>query len=291
VLKTMMITFLSVILVLINITSGGLPIVNMNVTLQKPAYIINISLPVACIDRMIYIRDLCTGTSLPYRLINSTYMQVINIENCSRIEITYVAEPTITNESIGVIVYARQYYDNVRLIWARNIVIVPSLQDLQKMRFSRSNMAILEPGHKYYIRYIILLPLTENKSRPSINVRESETKKNVNKALLYIALIFLVVIDIVVWPIVMLRRGRKISLKHRGDEKEKVEDLSDLEREILRIIRERGGEILQSELYRELGVPRTTLWRAVKRLEERGLVRVEKINRLNKIVLLRDQET
>ncbi len=47
---------------------------------------------------------------------------------------------------------------------------------------------------------------------------------------------------------------------------------------------------MQSELYRMLGVPRTTLWRAVRRLESLGYVRIVKVNRLNKIVLLKEPQ-
>ncbi len=47
---------------------------------------------------------------------------------------------------------------------------------------------------------------------------------------------------------------------------------------------------MQSELYKILGVPRTTLWRAVKRLESLGYVKIIKVNRLNKIVLLKEPQ-
>ncbi len=45
---------------------------------------------------------------------------------------------------------------------------------------------------------------------------------------------------------------------------------------------------MQSELCKILGAPRTTVWRAVRRLEKFGYVKIEKVNRLNKIVLVRD---
>jgi uncharacterized membrane protein len=44
---------------------------------------------------------------------------------------------------------------------------------------------------------------------------------------------------------------------------------------VLEYVRRRGGAY-ETDVARELGIPRTTVFRAVRRLEERGLVRVEK---------------
>ncbi len=65
-------------------------------------------------------------------------------------------------------------------------------------------------------------------------------------------------------------------------------ELRELDREIIRILKEAGGSILQRDLYRMLNVPKTTLWRAIRRLERLGFIKVEKLGRLNRIVLLRD---
>jgi len=54
-----------------------------------------------------------------------------------------------------------------------------------------------------------------------------------------------------------------------------VGGLSEVDERILAYLRERGGAY-ESEIARELGIPRTTVFRAVRRLEEAGLVVVEK---------------
>jgi len=54
-----------------------------------------------------------------------------------------------------------------------------------------------------------------------------------------------------------------------------VAGLSEVDERILAYLRERGGAY-ESEIARELGIPRTTVFRAVRRLEEAGLVVVEK---------------
>jgi uncharacterized membrane protein len=52
-------------------------------------------------------------------------------------------------------------------------------------------------------------------------------------------------------------------------------DLVEVDAKILEYVRRRGGAY-EADVARELGIPRTTVFRAVRRLEERGLVRVEK---------------
>jgi len=54
-----------------------------------------------------------------------------------------------------------------------------------------------------------------------------------------------------------------------------VGGLSEVDERILAYLRERGGAY-ESEIARDLGIPRTTVFRAVRRLEEAGLVVVEK---------------
>lgn len=66
--------------------------------------------------------------------------------------------------------------------------------------------------------------------------------------------------------------------------------LDDVDRSILSKLAEKGGEALQSELYRELSVPKTTVWRHVRRLESMGYVKVERVGGVNKVKLLRRAE-
>jgi len=63
--------------------------------------------------------------------------------------------------------------------------------------------------------------------------------------------------------------------------------LDEVDREILERIRKHGGEVVQSILYRELNIPKATLWRHVKRLEKLGYVAVERVGRDNRVKLLK----
>jgi uncharacterized membrane protein len=64
--------------------------------------------------------------------------------------------------------------------------------------------------------------------------------------------------------------------------------LDDVDKSIIRELKARGGSALQSELQDSINVPKTTLWRHVKRLERLGVVRVEKVGLQNRVTLVRD---
>lgn len=61
--------------------------------------------------------------------------------------------------------------------------------------------------------------------------------------------------------------------------------ISEQEADIIDILRKLGGKAYQSDIAKLAGLPRTTAWRYVRRLEERGLVRVVKRNRENLVIL------
>lgn len=48
-----------------------------------------------------------------------------------------------------------------------------------------------------------------------------------------------------------------------------------------------GGEAYQADLQRRLNIPKATLWRAIRRLENSGYVQVIKEGRVNKIKLVK----
>ncbi|MFQ6086151.1 MAG: helix-turn-helix transcriptional regulator, partial [Candidatus Bathyarchaeia archaeon] len=62
-------------------------------------------------------------------------------------------------------------------------------------------------------------------------------------------------------------------------------DLRRSDREVVRFIAERGGEVLESEIRSKFDLPKTTVWRLVKRLEENGIVRVKKFGKQNYVQL------
>ncbi|MGI0066233.1 MAG: helix-turn-helix transcriptional regulator [Nitrosotalea sp.] len=62
-------------------------------------------------------------------------------------------------------------------------------------------------------------------------------------------------------------------------------DLRQDDKEIVAFISEKGGQVYESELRKKFLMPRTTMWRAVKRLEREDVVEIEKVDQQNLIKL------
>ena len=62
-------------------------------------------------------------------------------------------------------------------------------------------------------------------------------------------------------------------------------DLRQEDKDIVTFISENGGKVFESELRKKFLLPRTTTWRAVKRLEREGIVEIDKIDQQNRIRL------
>ncbi len=69
---------------------------------------------------------------------------------------------------------------------------------------------------------------------------------------------------------------------------EKVLEMPDLredDKDIVKFIHENGGNVMESDLRKKFLLPRTTMWRAVKRLERHGLIEITKKDQQNLIKL------
>ena len=67
-------------------------------------------------------------------------------------------------------------------------------------------------------------------------------------------------------------------------------DLREDDKELVKFIFNNGGEVLESDLRKKFLQPRTTMWRAVKRLEREGLITIEKKDLQNLIKLRKNME-
>jgi uncharacterized membrane protein len=65
----------------------------------------------------------------------------------------------------------------------------------------------------------------------------------------------------------------------------KMPDLREDDKEIIKFIHENSGSALESDLRKKFLLPRTTMWRAVKRLERYGLIEITKKDQQNLIKL------
>ncbi len=67
-------------------------------------------------------------------------------------------------------------------------------------------------------------------------------------------------------------------------------DLREDDKEIIKFLFENGGEAKESELRKKFLQPRTTMWRAVKRLERQGIIEIEKKELQNLVRLTKKLE-
>jgi uncharacterized membrane protein len=64
-------------------------------------------------------------------------------------------------------------------------------------------------------------------------------------------------------------------------------ELDETDKLILDTLVKHGGSMLQSELLRDTGLPKTTLWRHVRKLERLGYIRIVREGRVNRLILAR----
>jgi uncharacterized membrane protein len=67
-------------------------------------------------------------------------------------------------------------------------------------------------------------------------------------------------------------------------------DLREDDQELVKFIFNNGGKALESELRKKFLQPRTTMWRAVKRLEREGVIEIEKKDLQNLVKLRKNME-
>jgi len=67
-------------------------------------------------------------------------------------------------------------------------------------------------------------------------------------------------------------------------------ELREDDKEIIKFISENGGQVLESELRKKFLQPRTTMWRAVKRLERQGIIEISKKDLQNLVKLTKELE-
>lgn len=80
------------------------------------------------------------------------------------------------------------------------------------------------------------------------------------------------------------------ALHEESPESEMVQPgLNEVDNQIIETLRNFGGELYQSDLQRLLGIPKTTLWRHIRKLADMGIIDITKEGRANKIKLLKDR--
>lgn len=141
----------------------------------------------------------------------------------------------------------------------------------------------------------------------SLALQEQSVNSSINTSSDSLSISFVIVVGVVVAGIAGLLIRKKIrsvkaivvsseNLKNNDHipDKETIykfkPELRQDDKEIIAFISAKGGQVYESELRKKFLMPRTTMWRAVKRLEREDVVEIEKIDQQNLIKLRKMEE-
>jgi len=190
--------------------------------------------------------------------------------------ISYVADVSISNES--VVSFNVETNASVKLVIPPGVVLLTPPSVVESIYASNGSITIVFRGPQR-IEYIVVSSPPQITSVPAQTPRPSEAtapqpRARQQNVLHYIVAAVALAIVLAVALLLHLR-SRKLP----------PEELDDIDRAIIKALEKRGGSAMQSELQKELAIPKTTLWRHVRRLERAGILRVEKVGQQNRVVL------
>ncbi|MEZ0249229.1 MAG: MarR family transcriptional regulator [Thermoproteus sp.] len=80
-------------------------------------------------------------------------------------------------------------------------------------------------------------------------------------------------------------RKRIVKALNSPNAHDEDEDVGDIDAQILKYLKSRGGFAYQGDIVRDLELPKSTVHKAVRRLAERGLVEIKRQGRINVVSL------
>ncbi|CAB49894.1 helix-turn-helix transcriptional regulator [Pyrococcus abyssi] len=179
-----------------------------------------------------------------------------------------------TRREGGVWVLRLAYNDSPVILRFPNDAIIVSVSDLPIMYNSSS--LILGPGN-VTVYYTL---------KSALQVEHASHKGKIK-------LIFILGIIGVMAVILKLRSGKEKKERYSEDELRRLAkkyNLNDDELNAIKYLISVGGKCKQAELRRALNLPKTTVWRMVRRLEQMGLVKLYKVGRENWVELTIDMQ-
>jgi uncharacterized membrane protein len=125
------------------------------------------------------------------------------------------------------------------------------------------------------ISYVIPIQATTTTSGISTTTSTTSIPIVLTPSLAIVGVTGIVIVLLVVGLVIFFRRRSRFL----------SEPLSPADSQMLQLIDSRGGRMFESELRDALGLPKTSVWRRVKKLEKMGLVRTRKVGSQNEIEL------
>ena len=146
----------------------------------------------------------------------------------------------------------------------------------------------------------IFTPINPTNHKPTIS---SESSFNYINAAVIGGSIIAVVIGIVLMlkrkqskslPLIIQTESTEKQTETKSNDAETIfnfrPEMREDDKEIVKFISDKGGQVLESELRKKFLQPRTTMWRAVKRLERLGVIEIDKKDLQNLVKLKKDLE-
>ncbi len=291
----------------ISIDPSGVARVELHTFIVKGANVIQLPVPPLPGTIIVHVDN----TLLPPICVNNTLYVFSPVEGNATID--YVANVTISKG-----VYSLRTMGDARLIIPPNVVLL-SLPNVTRVAYKGKNLILYLTGVND-IRYIVKPPTTsttattrytttsrvthtplQTVTTPATTLAttrkaattpppSAKTKPGIPWALLGAVILAAIVLAFLAF----MRRGESHASPGSssgggsgpGPDSLVSVELSDTDRLVLEKLQEAGGKALQSELQRMTGLPKTTLWRAVRRLEKMGLVKVFKDSQGRNVVEL-----
>jgi len=241
----------------------------------------------ALVEIRIYLDSGLQTIELPIEPIPETIMAVANekpipviyenstlyliVEESSTIEISYIANISIKDGIFHLII--KRNISAILKIPLVNIILLTLPREIISYKEEDNTFILIIRGPQE-LRYTLRIPTTPIPTSPPstpINIG------SIDYIWIYItAIIFIASFGIIVIYLIKRRKPRMLT-----------EMLSEIDIAIIKILESKGGMALQTELQDNINIPRTTLWRHIKKLEKLGIVRIEKIGLQNRIVLIK----
>lgn len=258
-------------------------LVIMNVTVSQPVAFVNVTLPIKPMGPITILNS--SGSTIPAILVNNQL--VIPVLGNGSFTIEYVPRTSTTPDGFLNINVTSEYPIN---LYANNVLLSNFPMNLLLNFTKTSNGYLLQiaPGN-YTIEFIpqytsTVTPTTtnntttSNETTPTINVTKQTEPGFIN----YLVYIVVAIVIAVILVYLFVIRGRSSS-----PEPVIIEGLNPTDKEVLKAIAELGGDVYQVDLQKKLNMPKATLWRSIRRLEEAGYVMVIKEGKYNKIKLVK----
>jgi len=257
---------------IIEIDPSGFPRVTVVVNVSEGVN--EVQLPVAPLA--ITLTVVVDGVEAASIFVPETCSLIFVAEKSGTAVVSYVVDVSISNES--VVSFDVKTNSSVKLVIPPGVVLLTPPSDVESIYASNGSITIVFRGPQR-IEYIVVSPQSQIISVPAQTPSPSEATvpqpgAQQQNVLYYIVAAATLAIFLVT-ALLLHSKSRKLS----------PEELDDIDRAIIKALEKRGGSAMQSELQKELAIPKTTLWRHVRRLERAGILRVEKVGQQNKLVL------